>query len=225
MLKNVDARPVGKGDLSTVGRHRRPLRSSRSMGNSVSPRRHFGLESMLVPTTTRRASRRCSNWPDISPRSPILTTSYFWRSLHSPPKKRDSSAFSARVSKEPVFPIKDTVAMLNFDMVGRLRANQLRIAGNETAKESGKSCPMQMPGCPHLAAWWCRLSRRQRPCPSRTSVCQSFTSAPGRMRIVTRRSTPRTKWISRELLEVVSLCEDVLGRLLVLPRPEFHLCA
>jgi Zn-dependent M28 family amino/carboxypeptidase len=28
-------------------------------------------------------------------------------------------------SKEPIFPIKDTVAMMNFDMVGRLRNDEL----------------------------------------------------------------------------------------------------
>jgi hypothetical protein len=39
------------------------------------------------------------------------------------------------VSREPLFPIHDTVAMLNFDMVGRLRNDELGIAGNETARE------------------------------------------------------------------------------------------
>src|SRR5262249_18062831 len=40
-------------------------------------------------------------------------------------------------SKEPLFPIKDTVAMINFDMVGRLRDDELGIAGNESAREFG----------------------------------------------------------------------------------------
>ena len=38
-------------------------------------------------------------------------------------------------SKEPGFPIKDTVAMINFDMVGRLRDDELGVAGNESAAE------------------------------------------------------------------------------------------
>jgi Zn-dependent M28 family amino/carboxypeptidase len=40
-------------------------------------------------------------------------------------------------SNAPIFPIKDTVAMINFDMVGRLRDDELGIAGNESAKEFG----------------------------------------------------------------------------------------
>src|SRR5207253_2287702 len=38
-------------------------------------------------------------------------------------------------SKSPIFPIKDTITMVNFDMVGRLRDDELGIAGNESAKE------------------------------------------------------------------------------------------
>jgi hypothetical protein len=38
-------------------------------------------------------------------------------------------------SNSPLFPISDTVAMLNMDMVGRLREGKLEIAGNKTAKE------------------------------------------------------------------------------------------
>src|SRR5262249_51912131 len=40
-------------------------------------------------------------------------------------------------SKGPIVPIKDTVAMINFDMVGRLRNDELGIAGNESAREFG----------------------------------------------------------------------------------------
>jgi hypothetical protein len=40
-------------------------------------------------------------------------------------------------SKEPLFPVKDTVAMMNFDMVGRLRNAELGIAGDQSAKEFG----------------------------------------------------------------------------------------
>ena len=38
-------------------------------------------------------------------------------------------------SESPIFPIKDTVAMLNMDMVGRLREGKLEIAGNKSAVE------------------------------------------------------------------------------------------
>ncbi|MEM6654999.1 MAG: M28 family peptidase, partial [Planctomycetota bacterium] len=42
---------------------------------------------------------------------------------------------SAHYAKEPVWPIESTVAMLNFDMVGRLRDNELIVNGVGTAEE------------------------------------------------------------------------------------------
>ncbi|WP_166820427.1 M20/M25/M40 family metallo-hydrolase [Thalassoroseus pseudoceratinae] len=41
---------------------------------------------------------------------------------------------SARYCKEPVFPLKNTIAMFNMDMVGRLRDDSLTIFGTGTAK-------------------------------------------------------------------------------------------
>jgi Zn-dependent M28 family amino/carboxypeptidase len=62
-----------------------------------------------------------------------------------PPRRLVFIAFSAEesglvgskhyASKDPLFPIKDTAAMLNMDMVGRLRDDKLEIAGNKSAKE------------------------------------------------------------------------------------------
>jgi hypothetical protein len=37
--------------------------------------------------------------------------------------------------KEPVFPLQDTVAMINFDMIGRLRGDKLTINGARSGKE------------------------------------------------------------------------------------------
>lgn len=42
---------------------------------------------------------------------------------------------SARYTKEPLFPLDKTVAMLNLDMVGRLTDDKLIIQGGDTAKE------------------------------------------------------------------------------------------
>ena len=42
---------------------------------------------------------------------------------------------SAHYLKEPIIPLKDTVAMLNMDMVGRLRENKLIVHGTGTAAE------------------------------------------------------------------------------------------
>jgi aminopeptidase N len=127
------------------------------------------------------------------------------------------------VSKEPIFPIKDTVAMLNFDMVGRLRAKQLGIAGNETAKEFGQilsdadarsplnlmlggtdypddsdHAPFANVGVPIL--YICTGSHEDRHTPFDTADKVNFEG----------------------IADVVSFCEDVLSCLLVAPRPTFH---
>jgi len=67
-------------------------------------------------------------------------------SRKSPPTRRlVFIAFSAEetnlngskhyASSSPLFPLKDTIAMLNMDMVGRLREGKLEIAGNKSATE------------------------------------------------------------------------------------------
>jgi Zn-dependent M28 family amino/carboxypeptidase len=43
-------------------------------------------------------------------------------------------------SKQPIFTVKETVAMMNVDMVGRLRDDELGIAGNESAREVVDLC-------------------------------------------------------------------------------------
>ncbi len=46
---------------------------------------------------------------------------------------------SARYCKEPLFPLENTIAMLNMDMVGRLKDDKLIIQGINTAPEFGRS--------------------------------------------------------------------------------------
>jgi hypothetical protein len=46
---------------------------------------------------------------------------------------------SARYTKEPVFPLENTVAMYNLDMVGRLTENKLTVFGVKTAKHFEES--------------------------------------------------------------------------------------
>lgn len=55
------------------------------------------------------------------------------------------------VKNQPLFPLKDTVAMVNFDMVGRLRDNELTVFGVKTGKglealvdEAGKDSPLKL---------------------------------------------------------------------------------
>jgi len=46
---------------------------------------------------------------------------------------------SARYTREPVFPLENTVAMFNLDMVGRLTENKLTVFGSKTAKHFEES--------------------------------------------------------------------------------------
>jgi hypothetical protein len=125
-------------------------------------------------------------------------------------------------SKEPVFPIKDTVAMINFDMVGRLRDEELGVAGDESAKEFGDllavadaKSPLKLrlggpeyPGDSDHASfsdvgvpilYICTGSHEDRHTPADTADKINYEG----------------------VAKVVDFCEDVLDRLLVLSRPTF----
>jgi hypothetical protein len=76
----------------------------------------------------------------------MLETARRFAARKTPPARRlVFMAFSAEesgligskhyASNSPLFPLKDTIAMLNMDMVGRLREGKLEIAGNKSAKE------------------------------------------------------------------------------------------
>ena len=124
--------------------------------------------------------------------------------------------------KEPLFPIKNTVAMLNFDMVGRLRGDALGIAGNESAKEFGNllaraddKSPLKLqlggpeyPGDSDHASfsslgvpilYICTGSHEDRHTPTDTADKINYEG----------------------LANVVGFCEDILDRVLVMPRPTF----
>jgi hypothetical protein len=126
------------------------------------------------------------------------------------------------VSKAPVFPIRDTVAMVNFDMVGRLRGNRLGVAGNESARgfnellvkadadsplelslggahypDDSDHAPFAAAGVPVL--YVCTGSHADRHTPADTADKVDYGG----------------------VAKVVDLCEDVLDRLQVLPRPKF----
>jgi hypothetical protein len=125
-------------------------------------------------------------------------------------------------SKEPIVPIKDTVAMINFDMVGRLRNDELGIAGNESAGEfrdllaaaDAKSPVKLVLGGPEYPndsdhasfsavgvpiLYLCTGSHEDRHTPGDTADKINFEG----------------------LGKVVEFCEDVLDRLLVVSRPTF----
>ena len=84
------------------------------------------------PTTMGRAQPRWSKWPA------------YWRRAKKLPRRVVFIAFtgeergligSARYCREPLFPLDKTVAMLNMDMVGRLKDDKLIIQGLDTATE------------------------------------------------------------------------------------------
>lgn len=125
-------------------------------------------------------------------------------------------------SKSPIFPIQNTVAMVNFDMVGRLRDNELGIAGNESAREfsdllasaddrsrlrlrlGGPEYPDDSDhasfaevGVPIL--YVCTGSHDDRHAPADTADKVNYEG----------------------MAQVVDFCEDVLDRMLVMKRPTF----
>jgi hypothetical protein len=124
--------------------------------------------------------------------------------------------------KDPIFPIKDTVAMINFDMVGRLRDHKLGIAGNESAKnfnriltQADERSPLELllggpeyPGDSDHASfaevrvpilYICTGSHEDRHTPADTADKVNYEG----------------------VKQVVDLCEGLLDRLLVAPRPIF----
>jgi Peptidase family M28 len=222
ILKNVIGVLEGKGDLAdqaiVIGAHYDHL--------------GHGEFSSLAPEALRARTHPGAD-DNASGIAAMLELARHFASQPTPSRRRmvfvaftaeEAGLIGSRhyVSKEPIFPIKDTVAMLNFDMVGRLRANQLGIAGNETAKEFGQilsdadarsplnlllggadypddsdHAPFANVGVPIL--YICTGSHEDRHTPFDTADKVDFEG----------------------IAEVVGLCEDVLGRLLVLPRPNF----
>jgi Zn-dependent M28 family amino/carboxypeptidase len=125
-------------------------------------------------------------------------------------------------SKEPIFPIKDTVAMMNFDMVGRLRNDELGIAGNESAKEFGDL----LVGADAKSPLELRLGGPEYPGDSDHS---SFSNVGVPILYICTgshedRHTPADtadKINYEGMAKVVDFCEDVLDRVLVMSRPTF----
>jgi Zn-dependent M28 family amino/carboxypeptidase len=125
-------------------------------------------------------------------------------------------------SKEPIFPIRDTVAMMNFDMVGRLRGDELGIAGNESAREFGAL----LAGAGARSPLKLMLGGPEYPDDSDHA---SFASVGVPILYVCTgshedRHTPADtadKIDYEGLAKVVDFCEDVLDRMLVMPRPTF----
>jgi aminopeptidase N len=125
-------------------------------------------------------------------------------------------------SKAPIFPIKDTVAMINFDMVGRLRNDVLGIAGNESAREFAGI----LAGADARSPLKLMLGGPEYPDDSDHS---SFSNVGVPILYICTGShedrhtpTDTADKINYEgLAKVVDLTEDVLDRLLVSPRPAF----
>jgi aminopeptidase N len=125
-------------------------------------------------------------------------------------------------SKEPLYPIKNTVAMINFDMVGRLRDDELGIAGNESAKEFGDILAAADAKSPIKL----RLGGPEYPGDSDHS---SFSNVRVPILYICTgshddRHTPADtadKINYEGMAKVVDFCEDLIDRLLVMSRPAF----
>jgi Zn-dependent M28 family amino/carboxypeptidase len=125
-------------------------------------------------------------------------------------------------SKEPLFPIKDTVAMINFDMIGRLRGEELGVAGDESAAEF----KALLAGADDRSALGLRLGGPEYPDDSDHAsfadvgvpilyLCTGATDD---------RHTPADtadKINYEGMAKVVDFCEDMLDRLSAMPRPRF----
>jgi Zn-dependent M28 family amino/carboxypeptidase len=125
-------------------------------------------------------------------------------------------------SKEPIFPIRDTMAMINFDMVGRLRNDELGVAGEESAREFRDL----LAGADDRSPFKLRLGGPEYPGDSDHA---SFSDLGVPILYVCTgshedRHTPADtadKINYEGMAKVVDFCEDVLDRLLVMSRPRF----
>jgi aminopeptidase N len=220
-LKNVIGVLDGKGDLAgqvvVIGAHYDHL--GHGEFNSLAP---AALRTRTHPGADDNASGIAA----------MLELARHFASRPMPSRRRMVFiAFSAEEAgligskhyvKNPIFPIEETVVMVNFDMVGRLRENRLGVAGNKTAKEfrqilsdadarspissmlggadypdDSDHAPFAGVGVPIL--YICTGSHEDRHTPFDTADRVNFEG----------------------IARVASFCEDILARLLVSPRPTF----
>jgi aminopeptidase N len=222
MLKNVVGVLDGKGDLAdqvvVVGAHYDHL--------------GHGDFSSLAPEALRARAHPGAD-DNASGIAAMLELARHFASRPTPSRRRmvfiaftaeEAGLIGSRhyVSKQPIFPIKDTVAMLNFDMVGRLRANQLGIAGNETAREFGRILSDADARSP------LNLTLGGADYPDDSDHAPFATAGVPILYICTGshedRHTPfdtADKVDCEGIAQVVRFCEEVLGHLLVSPRPTF----
>jgi hypothetical protein len=130
-IKNVIGVLEGKGPLANetvvIGAHYDHLgrgeRGSRTPNNKAI---HFGADDNASGTVmVMEMARRFAEMPDRQGRRLVFM-------LFS--GEESGLLGSAHYCRNPIFPLKDTVAMVNMDMVGRLRDNKLTIYGLGTAK-------------------------------------------------------------------------------------------
>ena len=192
----------------------------------------YGQTGSLAPEALRGRIHPGAD-DNASGTAAMLELARRFASRGSPPRRRmvfvafcaeEAGQIGSRhyASKEPIFPIKDTVAMMNFDMVGRLRDGELGIAGNESAREfadileraddksplslrlGGPEYPLDSDHASFAAVgipilYVCTGSHQDRHTPGDSADKINFEG----------------------MAKVVDLCEDVLDRLLVISRPTF----
>ncbi|PQO38285.1 M20/M25/M40 family metallo-hydrolase [Blastopirellula marina] len=130
--KNVLGVLPGKGDLASevvvVGAHYDHL--GRGGSGSLAPWTrdiHNGADDNASGTVALlETARQCAAW-DMPNRRTILFIAFC--------AEEQGLLGSEYYVRHPLYDIKQTVAMLNYDMVGRLRKESLTVYGHDTAKE------------------------------------------------------------------------------------------
>ncbi len=132
LQKNVLGVLPGKGDLASevvvVGAHYDHL--GRGGSGSLAPWTrdiHNGADDNASGTVALlETARQCAAW-DLTNRRTILFIAFS--------AEEQGLIGSEYYVRHPLYDLKKTVAMLNYDMVGRLRKERLTVYGHNTAKE------------------------------------------------------------------------------------------
>lgn len=130
-VKNVIGVIEGEGDLANetvvIGAHydHVGMGASGSLARGAGPAIHNGADDNASGTASLiEIARRIAGQPN-KPKRRMVFIAFT--------AEESGLVGSARYCSEPVFPIEDTVAMFNMDMVGRLTGNRLTIYGTGTA--------------------------------------------------------------------------------------------
>jgi aminopeptidase YwaD len=118
--------PALRGEVVVVGAHMDHLGmgGSHSLADSKTPQIHPGADDNASGTAAVMALASELSRPAYRPRRSVLFLCFSGEEL--------GLLGSAHYVRSPLVPIGDTVAMINMDMVGRMKDNQLSVIGSGT---------------------------------------------------------------------------------------------